>query len=155
MKNILVSGGSRGIGLEFARQYLRRGHRVFAASRSPEKASDLQKLKAGCDDRLFICQLDVSVEDSRHRLFRRLSEQIGNVDILINNAGIASGNEKRRHRFGDLAGRTGAVRIAASPCGQIIRLPLCILASGRSYAAGSLLCAARGGPAPPFPSSSA
>ena len=102
MKNILVTGGSRGIGLEFTRQYLRRGHRVFAASRVPEKYSDLQKLKAKCEDRLFISQLDVGVEDSRHRLFRRLSKQVGKLDILINNAGIASGNERRRYRFGDL-----------------------------------------------------
>jgi NAD(P)-dependent dehydrogenase (short-subunit alcohol dehydrogenase family) len=102
MKTILVTGGSRGIGLEFTRQYLGKGHRVFAASRTPEKSSELQKLKAECDDRLSICQLDVSAKDSRHQLFRQLAEQVGKLDILINNAGIASGNEKRRYQFGDL-----------------------------------------------------
>jgi NAD(P)-dependent dehydrogenase (short-subunit alcohol dehydrogenase family) len=102
MKSILVTGGSRGIGLEFTRQYLRKGFQVFAASRSPEKSGELQKLKAEFDDRLSIYQLDVSVEDSRHRLFRQLSKEIGKLDILINNAGIASGNEERRYRFGEL-----------------------------------------------------
>jgi NAD(P)-dependent dehydrogenase (short-subunit alcohol dehydrogenase family) len=102
MKDILVTGGSRGIGLEFTRQYLKKGHRVFAASRNPEKSGELQKLKAEFDDRLSICQLDVSVEDSRHQLFRQLSKKVGKLDILINNAGIASGNEERRYRFGDL-----------------------------------------------------
>jgi len=102
MNDILVTGGSRGIGLEFTRQYLRKGHRVFAASRSPEKSNELQRLKAEFDDRLSVCQLDVSAEDSRHQLFRQLSREVGKLDILINNAGIASGNEERRYRFGDL-----------------------------------------------------
>lgn len=102
MKNILVTGGSRGIGLEFTRQFLRKGHQVFAASRTPEKSSELQKLKAESDDRLSIYQLDISDQDSRHRLFRQLSKNVEKLDILVNNAGIASGNEKRRYRFGDL-----------------------------------------------------
>ena len=102
MENILVTGGSRGIGLEFTRQYLQRGFQVFAASRSPERSGELQKLQEEFDDRLSIHQLDVSAEDSRHRLFRQLSEEIGQLDILVNNAGIASGNEERRYRFGDL-----------------------------------------------------
>jgi NAD(P)-dependent dehydrogenase (short-subunit alcohol dehydrogenase family) len=102
MKNILVTGGSRGIGLEFARQLLAKGHRVFAASRWPEKSGELQELKAEFDEALSICRLDVSDDDSRHQLFRQLSEEIGHLDLLINNAGIASGNETRRYRFGDL-----------------------------------------------------
>jgi len=102
MKNILVTGGSRGIGLEFVRQYLLLGHRVFAASRNPEKSGELQKLIAEFDRRLSISQLDVSAEDSRHQLFRKLSKDISKLDILINNAGIASGNEERRYQFGDL-----------------------------------------------------
>jgi len=102
MKNILITGGSRGIGLEFARQFLAKGHRVFAASRYPEKSSDLQTLKATFDELLSICQLDVSDDDSRHQLFRQLSGEIGQLDLLVNDAGIASGNETRRYRFGDL-----------------------------------------------------
>jgi NAD(P)-dependent dehydrogenase (short-subunit alcohol dehydrogenase family) len=102
MKDILMTGGSRGIGLEYTRQYLRVGHRVFAASRNPEESGELQDLKAEFDGRLSIHQLDVSAEDSRSRLFRQLSGKAVKLDILINNAGIASGNEKRRYRFGDL-----------------------------------------------------
>ncbi|KPL05876.1 hypothetical protein AMJ86_10495 [bacterium SM23_57] len=53
-------------------------------------------------DRLSKYQLDVSVEDSRDRLFRKLSSEVGHLDILVNNTGIASGNEKRRYPFGKL-----------------------------------------------------
>jgi NAD(P)-dependent dehydrogenase (short-subunit alcohol dehydrogenase family) len=99
MKNVLVTGGSRGIGLEFSRQYLEKGHRVFAASRSPEKSGDLEKLKGEFDNQLSVHQLDVSDEGSRQRLFQQLSEETEKIDLLINNAGIASGNEVRRFPF--------------------------------------------------------
>jgi NAD(P)-dependent dehydrogenase (short-subunit alcohol dehydrogenase family) len=102
MKNILITGGIRGIGLEFTRQYLGKGHRVFAASRAPEKSGELQSLKAEFDDHLQIYPLDVSVEASRHQLFQKLSQNVDALDILINNAGIASGNEKQRYPFGEL-----------------------------------------------------
>jgi len=103
MKNVLITGGSRGIGLEFARQYLTKGYRVYVASRQPEKSSELQKLKTEHNDWLSTYQLEVSVEDTRHQLFRQLSQEIEGLDLLINNAGIASGNEKRRFHFGDLS----------------------------------------------------
>ncbi|MGD2159084.1 MAG: SDR family oxidoreductase [Anaerolineales bacterium] len=102
MKNVLITGGSRGIGLEFARQYLMKGHHVFAASRHPEKSAELQELKVDFDERLSIYRLDVSKEESRHLLFQQLSKEAERLDILINNAGVASGNEKFRYRFGEL-----------------------------------------------------
>jgi len=94
MNNILITGGSRGIGFEFTRQYLTNGHRVFKSSRNLEKSSELQKLKTDFDGQLSICQLDVRNEDTRHQLFRQLSKEIDQLDILSNNAGIASGNEE-------------------------------------------------------------
>lgn len=88
--------------MEFARQYLMKGNQVSAASRHPEKSTELQALKAEFKDSLSIYQVDVSKEDSRHQLFQQLSEEIESLNILINNAGIASGNEKLRYQFGEL-----------------------------------------------------
>jgi NAD(P)-dependent dehydrogenase (short-subunit alcohol dehydrogenase family) len=102
MKNVLVTGGSRGIGLEFTRQYLQKDFQVFAASRNPASTGDLQKLKTEYDDQLSVYELDVSDGGSRQRLYQRLSEKVEKLDILINNAGIASGNEKFRYQFGEL-----------------------------------------------------
>jgi len=102
MKNILITGASRGIGLEFTRQYLNQGNRVFAASRLPDKSDELRSLKNKFDHQLSITTLEVSANDSRHRLYQLLSKEIQKLDILINNAGIASGNEKYRLGFGEL-----------------------------------------------------
>ena len=102
MKNILVTGASRGIGLEFSRQYLHKGHRVFAASRKPENSLELQHLKSQYHDHLVIHALDVSDEESRHNLFQALKMQTEKLDILINNAGIIAGNEEFEYPFGSL-----------------------------------------------------
>ncbi|MFX0207987.1 MAG: SDR family NAD(P)-dependent oxidoreductase, partial [Candidatus Hodarchaeota archaeon] len=101
MKNVLITGGSRGLGLEFTRQYLEKGLQVFSASRNPDTI-ELQQLNVRYKGLLTIYQLDVSDEKSRHQLFLKISKKVAKLDMLINNAGIASGNEKFRYRFGEL-----------------------------------------------------
>lgn len=86
MKSILVTGASKGIGLEFSRQYLHQGYRVFAASRKPENSLELQHLKSQYNDHLVIHQLDVSDEESRHNFYQALLTQTEKLDVLINNA---------------------------------------------------------------------
>ena len=65
MKHCLVTGGSRGIGLEFTRQYLQRGFQVYAASRNPWTSVELQRVKKQYEDRMDIMQLDVGDEKTR------------------------------------------------------------------------------------------
>ena len=52
----LVTGASRGIGLEMVKQLLARGDVVVAAARNPAKATDLQTLKT---EKLHVIELDV------------------------------------------------------------------------------------------------
>jgi len=93
--------------LEFTRQLLARGNRVFATARDPEEASDLMKLAAEFAGVLAIVKLDVSdpksIEDS-HIEVRRQTDAL---DILINNAGISpntpgSGGSEKLSRLGTL-----------------------------------------------------
>ncbi len=81
MKNILVTGANRGIGLELCRQLLARGEQVIAACRPA--SDELQALGAR-----VIEGVDVSSDDS----LKHLQEQLGDIslDWLINNAGILS-----------------------------------------------------------------
>ena len=102
MKHCLVTGGSRGIGLEFVRQYLQRGFQVYAASRNPWNAVELQRLQEQCNDRLVIMQLDVGDETSRQECFQALSAHTRKLDLLINSAGIPSGNEEFCRSLGEL-----------------------------------------------------
>ena len=102
MKHCLVTGGSRGIGLEFTQQFLNKGFQVYASSRTPWDSSELQRLKIRYDDRLFISQLDVGDEESRLTHFQTLSAHTEKLDLFINSAGILSGNEEFCHPLGKL-----------------------------------------------------
>jgi NAD(P)-dependent dehydrogenase (short-subunit alcohol dehydrogenase family) len=73
----LVTGGNRGIGLEVCRQLARGGHEVILGSRDREKGEAVAR-------GLRVVGLDVADGDS----VRRAAEEIGALDILVNNAAI-------------------------------------------------------------------
>lgn len=102
MKTVLVTGGSRGIGLEFCKQYLKKGYQVVVASRNPEKSHELEQLKAQRKHHLVILKQDVGDEESRSNFYEALSAKTGKLDVLINCAGIISGNEQFCYPFGRL-----------------------------------------------------
>jgi NAD(P)-dependent dehydrogenase (short-subunit alcohol dehydrogenase family) len=84
----VVTGASRGIGLEFVRVLAARGDRVVATARNPGAAKDL----AGVQGSVRIVALDVSDSASIKGLHERVGA--GAVDVLINNAGVASRGSK-------------------------------------------------------------
>ena len=84
----LITGSNRGIGLEFTRQLLRRGERVFATCRSPAGASSLHDLSSEYGGQISVVQLDVSDPASIDASFEAVGEMTGALDLLINNAGM-------------------------------------------------------------------
>jgi len=102
MKNIFITGSSRGLGLEFTKQYLEKGDKVIASCRNPEKATELQELKKEYPDTLLIFKLDVTKEEERDKIYENTKSNTENIDILINNAGIVSGNEKKSSVLGEV-----------------------------------------------------
>jgi NAD(P)-dependent dehydrogenase (short-subunit alcohol dehydrogenase family) len=58
MPSTLITGANRGLGLEFARQYLADGWQVYAACRDPGSASELRRLADASDHKLRIIALD-------------------------------------------------------------------------------------------------
>ena len=81
---VLITGANRGLGLEFARQFMARGYHVIGTARKPEQAQELHKLGAQVE------QLDVANDASARALAGKLKGQP--IDILINNAGIIGSN---------------------------------------------------------------
>jgi len=82
MKNIIITGASRGIGRDTARQLAQDGHRVLALSRNEKALKELQQ-EAG--DNLQYLKYDITAPDSRPLL--EIVEPWETVDVLINNAG--------------------------------------------------------------------
>jgi NAD(P)-dependent dehydrogenase (short-subunit alcohol dehydrogenase family) len=79
---VLITGASRGLGLEFARQYAADGWRVIAGCRKPAAAKALKAIKGD----VAVEKLDVDDDKSVRVLAKKYAEDA--IDLLINNAGI-------------------------------------------------------------------
>jgi NAD(P)-dependent dehydrogenase (short-subunit alcohol dehydrogenase family) len=104
MQRVLITGANRGLGLEFARQYLERGARVFAGCRRPAEARQLQTLQGVQPQRLSVVSLDVADPKSIQATHAIVRSQVEGLDVLINNAGIYSsrGSDEPLERLGKL-----------------------------------------------------
>ena len=88
-KRAVVTGGSKGIGLEIAKALAGQGVRVLICSRNRgEVDRALETLQAAAVDAKPAGETaDVSDPEQVAELFRRADKQLGGLDILINNAG--------------------------------------------------------------------
>ena len=96
-RNALITGGSRGLGLQMAHALGEAGARIMLSSR---KADELEKAvadleAAGIDARWTAA--DCAVEADIHRLADETLERMGDIDILVNNAGAAWGAPAEDH----------------------------------------------------------
>ncbi|KAK4509878.1 uncharacterized protein ATC70_007182 [Mucor velutinosus] len=83
----VVTGASRGLGLEFVHQLAAKGNTVFACARNPDSATGLQKLVD--NKHVFAIKLDVDSHESIKAAAEEISKKTPEgIDVLINNAGI-------------------------------------------------------------------
>ena len=87
-KVVLITGGSRGLGLLLAREVIRQGARVAICGRDRETldraAEDLRR-RGG---RVLTVACDMAQQADVQRLVAEVLEQWGRIDVLVNNAGI-------------------------------------------------------------------
>ena len=88
-RTALITGANSGLGLETARTLAQRGARVVLACRTLERAEQArQELQPGSSGELIPLQLDLADLVSVRRGAAQLADQLGAIDLLINNAGV-------------------------------------------------------------------
>ena len=91
---VVITGASRGIGLEYARQWLEAGARVFGLARDPAGSEGLMELAAAWPDALLPVTCDVADDDSVAAARARVGETADGIEILVNNAGVMGSREE-------------------------------------------------------------
>lgn len=91
----LITGGARGIGLGIARCLGKAGYRLAVNGVRPEEQADesLTELRA-ISSAVIYCRGDVSSANDREAIVDRVRSEFGQLDVLINNAGITSPGRK-------------------------------------------------------------
>lgn len=85
---VLITGASAGFGQAIAKTFARAGHRIIATAR---RADRLQALADEVGERLLPITLDVRDHDAIAALPSSLPPAFAEVDVLVNNAGLALG----------------------------------------------------------------
>nr|WP_315486897.1 SDR family NAD(P)-dependent oxidoreductase [uncultured Undibacterium sp.] len=85
---VLITGASSGFGEAMARKFVQTGHRVIAAARRMDK---LQQLQAELGEALLGVELDVTDKASIASMLANLPVEWRDIDVLVNNAGLALG----------------------------------------------------------------
>ena len=87
-KVALISGASSGIGYSTAIALAREGSKIVAGARRIERLEELKKTVESQGGEIIIQKLDVTKLDDCNNFAKIAIEKYGNIDILINNAGI-------------------------------------------------------------------
>lgn len=90
--NVVITGGTQGIGFGYAREFLRRGHHVFICGREAARVeAAVSKLRGefAAPERVDGAVCDTADLAATRALWDRAVARFGRVDIFINNAGYA------------------------------------------------------------------
>jgi 3-oxoacyl-[acyl-carrier protein] reductase len=87
----LITGASQGLGKAIAHAFVKEGAHVAICARDSnliESVADELRAQSVIDQKVFAATCDVSSFDQVERLFSDLSDCLGSVEILVNNAGV-------------------------------------------------------------------
>jgi NAD(P)-dependent dehydrogenase (short-subunit alcohol dehydrogenase family) len=88
MASVLITGTSKGIGLETALAFGRAGHNVHATMRNPSQYPELAEKAASEKLPITVSKMDVDSDESVSHAIATIQKDHGPIDVLVNNAGV-------------------------------------------------------------------
>ena len=87
-RNVIVTGGGRGIGSATAQRFASEGADVMLVARTLEQIEAAAATVRGGDGKAWVCQADVSRPDECQAAVDVATKRWGRIDVLVNNAGV-------------------------------------------------------------------
>jgi NADP-dependent 3-hydroxy acid dehydrogenase YdfG len=89
MQVAIVTGASSGIGFGCATKLAESGMAVLGTGRDPDRLAELEKT-IDAPERVATVAVDLTADDAPQRIVRTALDRWGQIDFLINNAGVGS-----------------------------------------------------------------
>ena len=86
-KSVLITGGSRGLGIVLARQFAEEGARVAICLRNKEQLASAEADIRRRGGEVLTVQCDLTVPAQVKEMVEQVSRRFGGIDVLVNNAG--------------------------------------------------------------------
>lgn len=87
-KTVLITGGSRGLGLVMARQFAKEKAKIAICARKPEELERAREELKNRGAEIFSKVCDVRDENQVKEMFEAVRNRFGQIDVLVNNAGV-------------------------------------------------------------------
>lgn len=115
-RRVVVTGAAGGLGRAFAKAFAGAGARVLAADIDSKAAGETAGMIVSEGGQAFGCRLDVTDAGSTAEMAKAAADLLGGVDVLVNNAAIYAGLERRGFEDIDVAvwDRVMAVNVKGS-----------------------------------------
>jgi NADP-dependent 3-hydroxy acid dehydrogenase YdfG len=87
-KTVLITGATSGFGKATAELLANEGYKLILVARNQE---NLEKLKSELKTEVFVSSVDITKKEEVKKFFEELTSEFKDVDVLVNNAGLALG----------------------------------------------------------------
>jgi short-subunit dehydrogenase len=132
-KIAVVTGASSGIGLATAKRLAKEGLQVVLVARRLDRLETLAEEIRQSGGQSYILAADLTREADRTRVFKEIEKRFGNVDVLVNNAGLGW------YGYGDEMSWKTAWEMLQVNVEAVVQLSLSFLAKMRQRNAGHII----------------
>ncbi|MEK3885869.1 SDR family NAD(P)-dependent oxidoreductase [Bacillus sp. FSL K6-3431] len=131
-KTIVITGASGGLGEQIAKQCAQNGAHLFLLARNEERLEQVAiSIRELYKVRCTAIKLDVTQYDQIPPVFRRIYEEAGHIDVLVNNSGYGIFAEAENIRLADVEGMFAVNVVGLIACTKEVIPSMCQRKSGQ------------------------